>query len=158
MGSPSCVHKMLALCDEFAIQYSVVFNANKSKYLVVQLRQTRQPSLSNLPQLDFHVGGNVIEIVLEWPHLGHIIFNQCLDDAGIFHRHNCVVWQINLAHSTNLPTGLYILLNMSKAISGSTGPIFTIFHQMGGICVNFLDLDEFFRFPKEHAMASNFVS
>jgi len=44
-----------------------------------------------------------------------------------------------LARSANLPTGLYILLalidffffKLSKAISGSTGPIFTIFSPNG---------------------------
>ena len=37
--SPSAMRNMLALCDEFADEYSVAFNANKSKCLVVQLRQ-----------------------------------------------------------------------------------------------------------------------
>jgi len=38
---------------------------------------------------------------------------------------------------------------MSKAISGSTVLIFMIFfHQMVGICVNFLDPSQFFRFLK----------
>jgi len=53
--------------------------------------------------------------------------------------------------SAKLPTGLYILLalissfyNLRQIISGSTGPIFTIFHQMKGIYVNFLDPDLFF--------------
>ena len=73
----------------------------------------------------------------------------------------------NLARSANLPTGLYILLalisyffyfflNMSKAISVSTGPIFTIFHQMEGICVNFLDQVQFFRFLKGRCHGNQF--
>jgi len=57
-----------------------------------------------------------------------------------------------LACLANLPEGLYILLalissffNLRQIISGSTGPIFTIFsfHQMKGICMNFLDPDLF---------------
>jgi len=71
-----------------------------------------------------------------------------------------------LACSANLPTGLYILLSvissfyifMSKAISVSTGPIFTIFHQMEGICVNFLDLVQFFRFLKGRCHSNQFCA
>ena len=50
------MRQMLALCDEFATEYSVVFNADKSKCLVVQPRR-----LKSLPtsKLDFHVGGSV---------------------------------------------------------------------------------------------------
>ena len=61
----------------------------------------------------------------------------------------------NLACSDKLPTWLYILpsvsfffFKLSKAVPGSTGPIFTIFHQMEGICVNVVHPDQFFRFPK----------
>jgi len=63
-----------------------------------------------------------------------------------------------LARSAKLPTGLYKLIylpflslffTLSKAISESTVPIFTIFfHQMGGICVNVVNPDQFFRFLK----------
>jgi len=76
----------------------------------------------------------------------------------------CAVWNANpklyseslkllvlacLARSAKLPTGLYILLaliffTLSKVISGFIGPISRSFHQMKGICVNFLDLDLFF--------------
>jgi len=37
---------------------------------------------------------------------------------------------------------------MSKAISVSTGPISWSFHQMEGICVNYFDPVQFFRFLK----------
>ena len=69
--SASAMRMMLALCDEFATEFSVVFNANKSKCLVMQPRQHRfSPTL----KLDFHVGGRVIEVVEQWPHLGPVIF------------------------------------------------------------------------------------
>jgi len=77
-----------------------------------------------------------------------------------------------LARSTNLPTGLYILLTLtssfffifyffftlSKAISVSTGPIFTFFHQMEGICVNFLDQSSFSNSSRDVAIATNLVA
>jgi len=69
-----------------------------------------------------------------------------------------------LARSANLPEGLYILLalissffNLRQIISGSTGPIFTIIHQMKGICVNFLDPDLLFDSFRGVAMATDFV-
>jgi len=43
----------------------------------------------------------------------------------------------------------FFFLNLSEAISGSTWPIFTIFfHQMEGICVNVVNLDQFFSIPQ----------
>ena len=59
------MRNMLALCDEFANEYSVAFNANKSKCLVVQPRQNRGLPSLNLPTLNFRVGGNDIAIVSE---------------------------------------------------------------------------------------------
>ena len=65
-----------------------------------------------MPPLDFHVGGNDIEIVSEWPHLGHIISSHCLDDADIFHRRNCMVRQINsvLCYFGKLPSSVKLKL------------------------------------------------
>ena len=67
-----------------------------------------------------------------------------------------------------MPERLYILLAvissfflsfiMSKAISVSTGPIFTIFHQMEVICVIFLIRSSFSDSSRDVAMATNFVS
>jgi len=46
---------------------------------------------------------------------------------------------------------------MSKAISVSTGPIFTIFfHQMEDICVNFLNPVQFFWFTKGRCHGNQF--
>jgi len=45
---------------------------------------------------------------------------------------------------------------MSKAISVSTRPIFTIFYQMEGICVNFIDSVQFFRFLKARCYGNQF--
>ena len=89
-------------------EYSVAFNANKSKCLVVQPRQNRGLPLLNLPTLNFRVGGNDIEIASEWPHLGHIISSHCLDDGDIFYRRNCMIGQVNsvLCHFGKLPSSV----------------------------------------------------
>ena len=68
-----------------------------------------------------------------------------------------------LARSANLPTGLYILpsvissfFTMSKAISVSTGPIFTIFSPIEDICVSFLNLVQLLRFLKGRCHGNQF--
>jgi len=68
-----------------------------------------------------------------------------------------------LARLANLPTELYILLalisdfKLSKAIPGSTGPIFTIFfQQMEGIYVNVVNPVQFFQFLKGRCHGNQF--
>jgi len=103
---------MLALCDEFANEYSVAFNVNNSKCLVVQPRQNRGLPSPNLPTLNFRVGRNDIEIVSEWPHLDHIISSHCLDDADIFHRRSCMIGKVNsvLCYFGKLPSSVKLKL------------------------------------------------
>jgi len=65
-----------------------------------------------------------------------------------------------LARSANLPICFtfrnFFLFKLSKAISGSTGLIFTIFfHQMEGICVNIVNPDSFSNSPSHVAMETN---
>ena len=57
-------------------------------------------------KLDFHVGGSVIEVVEQWPHLGHIITNRCTDDADIINRRDSMIGQINnvLCYFGKLPS------------------------------------------------------
>jgi len=63
-----------------------------------------------------------------------------------------------LACSENLPTGLLFFFKLSKAISGSTEPIFTISSPNGGICVNVVNLVQFYRFLKGHCHGNQFCS
>jgi len=110
-----------------------------------------------------------------------VTYCQCYDPVANILPHFCknavkpnqtfnfgfVVYKNYLARSAKLPTGLYILpstissfylfvLTMSKAISVSTGPIFTIFHQMEGICMNILDPVHFFLFFKGRCHGNQF--
>ena len=57
-------------------------------------------------KLDFHVGGSVIEVVEQWPHLGCGITNRCTDDADIINRRNSMIGQINnvLCYFGKLPS------------------------------------------------------
>jgi len=66
-----------------------------------------------------------------------------------------------LARSANLLTGLYILpsvisfLTWEKFSQGLLDQFSWCWHQMKGICVNFLDLDPFYSF-RDVAMATDF--
>ena len=63
-------------------------------------------------KIEFEIGGNSIEIVAQWPHLGHIITNKCEDDADILNRCNCMVAQINtvLCYFGKLPASTKLKL------------------------------------------------
>jgi len=89
------------------------------------------------------------------------------------HQHQTVSYDIikiltastSLTCSANLPTGLYILrawmfsfFKLSQIISGCTWPILRLFHQMEGICVNFIDPDLFFQFLSGNSYGNWFLA
>ena len=78
--SANSMRNMLRICDEFAAQFNVVFNATKSK--CIRCLSVGAPRhichFTTLPS--FCIGSQVIEYVDKWPHLGHIITTDC-DDA-----------------------------------------------------------------------------
>jgi len=70
--SPNASRNMLKICDEFGQRYSVIFNAIKSKCLLC-LSSNKSCRLPHATTPVFYIGGNVLEFVNEWPHLGHVI-------------------------------------------------------------------------------------
>jgi len=87
------MRNMLALCDRFADEYNVVFNAKKSKCLYITSRAKQSRLLS--PSSQFTIGGNGIEFVDKWPHLGHIISAMHDNKAEILSKRNILCGQIN---------------------------------------------------------------
>jgi len=91
------IHKamqnLFAVCDNFAHECHVVFNAKKSKCLYFNSYATRSRISTNVSQ--FSVDGNDIEFVDEWPHLGHIIITVHNDKADIISKRNVLCGQIN---------------------------------------------------------------
>jgi len=71
-SSPSATKNVLKICDEFGERYSVIFNAIKSKCLLC-LSSNRSCRLPHATTPAFYIRGNVIALVNEWSHLGHII-------------------------------------------------------------------------------------
>jgi len=58
--TPTAMRKLLSICDEYAKDYSIKFNAKKSKWLAIIPRKRRWLS-SQLDFCQFHVGGCNIE-------------------------------------------------------------------------------------------------
>ena len=89
----NAMRHMLQICDIYASDYSIVFNASKSKCIFVQ--SCRDIASSFGPKSEFFIGGNLIEYVEQWPHLGHIVTDSLEDAADIASRRNSLCSQIN---------------------------------------------------------------
>jgi hypothetical protein len=75
--SPTAMRKLLAICDSYALEYDIVFNAEKSKFLVVASHKRRN-IYTVMCDSRFFIGGNLIENVKQYTHLGHIICSSFL--------------------------------------------------------------------------------
>ena len=84
----------LDICDDFAQEYAIVFNAKKSKYLWVQHSSACKVASVRKPQVG--IGGFVIECVDSCPHLGHIIASSNDDNLDILNRRNSLCGQIKV--------------------------------------------------------------
>jgi len=73
---------MLKLCEEYAMDFDVDFNGSKSKCIVNRPRRTYDCAVH------FSVGGQDIEIVDNWPHLGHVISKAGDSKLDIARRHS----------------------------------------------------------------------
>ena len=101
-----------------------------------------------------------------WANMVAVSWSEAMfSQSSCLSSHSQWLWKAcNILFSPldNLPTGLYILpfvisfFKSTENISASAGPIFTIFHQMEGICINFIDPDLFLRFLKKRFLGNNF--
>jgi Reverse transcriptase (RNA-dependent DNA polymerase) len=100
--SASAMRRMLSICDRFSSEYNVSFNVNKTKCL--NFRPISYVPGKESPPPSFSLGGNIIENVCQWPHLGHMITAQCSDSTDIIERKDCFVGQVNnmLCHFAKL--------------------------------------------------------
>ena len=97
----SAMRHMLSLCDEFALEFDVKFNASKSK--CIYFTPLGSNSVAN-SLLCFFIGGSVIKYVDSWPHLGHILHARSGDLDDILNRRSALVRQCNdiLCHFSKL--------------------------------------------------------
>jgi len=70
--TPFAMRRLLSICDDYALQYDIIFNASKSKFLVIVANKWRCLS-NNMNKCVFFIGGKPIEKVVSYLHLGHLI-------------------------------------------------------------------------------------
>ena len=93
--SANAMRRMLQVCDDYAAQYNVLFNATKSKCLCCHSVGTPKYGLKFVNCQPFYIGSKAIEFVERWPHLGHIISNDCDDADDILSKKLTFIGQAN---------------------------------------------------------------
>ena len=92
--SPSSMRKLLAICESYALDYDVLFNASKSNFIVFTPSDKRSLA-SHMNNCKFSIGGNPVVRVESYVHLGHIINCHLNDSDDVLHRRNCFIGQSN---------------------------------------------------------------
>lgn len=104
--TPSAMNRLLSICDEFAVEYNVLFNSSKSKCIYFHPKSRLNMLLYryNVSDLNFTINGNVIEFVDSYKHLGHVISSDLADDADISEKRAVFIGQANnvLCYFANL--------------------------------------------------------
>jgi hypothetical protein len=90
----SALRKLLSTCGDYASEYCICFNADKSMCLVI-LPKKRHDLHSCLNECRFTINSQPIENVESFKHLGHVISSQMEDAADITNRRNDFVGQVN---------------------------------------------------------------
>ena len=94
--TPSALRLLLKICDDFACEYDVMFNADKSKLLIC--RSSKQCKVvRDIKGRPFHIVGRDIEQVDSFSHLGHIITSDFSDTEDLRYRRNRFVGQVTSA-------------------------------------------------------------
>jgi len=89
------MRKLLSICDTFANEYDIKFNAQISKLLVVSPSNRHRQATGQTSYCPFLIGGNQIEYVESFSHLGHMITSNLSDKEDIHYRRKCFISQIN---------------------------------------------------------------
>ena len=90
--SASAMRQMLVICDDFAREFHVAFNASKSKCVTFPPRYLKGGA-GHEPV--FHISNNVIGNTQQWLHLGHMLMSELSDHVDIAKRRNCFIGQVN---------------------------------------------------------------
>lgn len=88
------MRSMLNTCDEYAKDFDVVFNGSKSKCIVNRPRR-KSAMCADECDVRFSVGGQNIELVDNWPHLGHVISKDGDSKSDIAQRRSKFIGQVN---------------------------------------------------------------
>ena len=86
--------RMLQICEEYAGNLSIIFNASKSKCIVCQSKQ-RVKTIGINSSVQFVINSSPIEVLNGWPHLGHVISCDNNDKSDIEWCHSKLIAQTN---------------------------------------------------------------
>jgi len=92
--TPTAMRRLLMICDAFANEFNIIFNSEKSKFLVI-VSAGRRTSYNDCCHCVFNIGGKPIENVEMYSHLGHIITSSFIDSDDIAFRRSNFVGQAN---------------------------------------------------------------
>jgi hypothetical protein len=93
--SANAMRSMLHVCDVYATQYNVLFNAKKSKCICCHPIGISKRFSRSFCYPSFFIGSQLIEYVEKWPHLGHIISNDCDDSEDLSAKKSSFIGQMN---------------------------------------------------------------
>jgi Reverse transcriptase (RNA-dependent DNA polymerase) len=78
----TAIHRLLAICDEYARKNNISFNASKSKDMVI-VPNSRRRLYDLVSECTFLIGNKVIERVDSFVHLGHVLSSILNDNEDI---------------------------------------------------------------------------
>jgi Reverse transcriptase (RNA-dependent DNA polymerase) len=86
---------LLAVCEQYASEYDMQFNVDKSKCMY--FANSRGRSLFRDKECTFCLYGLPLDNAKSYIHLEHIISSTLSDDDDILYKRNCLIGQINSA-------------------------------------------------------------
>ena len=93
--SQNAMRNMLRVCEAYAGDYDMLFNASKSKCVVCSPKSSTQSCRMITHLSSVCISGNSIEVVDSWPHFGHIISKNSDDNRDILNRRSSFIAQAN---------------------------------------------------------------
>jgi len=88
------MRKLLAICEDYAREYSISFNALKSKCLVAVPRNCRNTFKKSMIAF-FYIDGRMIGLVQSFSHLGHLITSDSDDGKDIIISEHSFIGQVD---------------------------------------------------------------
>jgi hypothetical protein len=92
--TPNAMRHLLSICDDFAENFDIKFNAVKSKCIYYPPSCVTHNHVASVRPI-FYIGGNPIDYVEKWSHLGHILHESNTDSNDIINRRNALIRQAN---------------------------------------------------------------
>jgi len=86
--------KLLAIYEDYAREYSISFNALKSK-CPVALPKNYRNTFKKVNECIFYIDGRMIDLVQSFSHLGHLITSDSDECENITIRKHSFIGQVN---------------------------------------------------------------